>query len=148
MKRFAVAASLLGALAAAAALRAQTSPVPTIAVVRDTGCGCCLNWVTHLQKAGFKTTVTESPNRAAGSKVPRDLRSCHTGTVDGYLIEGHVPAADIKKLLQTRPKVVGIAAPGMPAGSPGMEMPGGAAASYDVIAWDAAGKTSVFASHR
>src|SRR5260221_10852503 len=148
MKRFAVAAGLLGMLIAASALRAQTSQVPTITVVRDGGCGCCLSWVTHLQKAGFKTTVTESPNRAAGSRVPPDLRSCHTGTVDGYFIEGHVPAADIKKLLQTRPKVVGIAAPGMPAGSPGMEMPGGAAASYDVIAWDAAGKTSVFASHR
>ena len=104
--------------------------------------------MAHLQKAGFKTTVTESPNREATSKVPVDLRSCHTGTIDGYLIEGHVPAADIKKLLQTRPKVVGIAAPGMPAGSPGMEMPGSATPPYDVIAWDASGKTSVFASHR
>src|SRR6266566_6678024 len=102
MNRFAVAAAVFGILLAAAALRAQTSQVPTIAVVRDTGCGCCLSWVAHLQKAGFKTTVTESPNRAAGSKVPADLRSCHTGTVDGYLIEGHVPVADIKKLLQTR----------------------------------------------
>lgn len=148
MKPFALAAGLLGIVLAAAALRAQTSQIPTIAVVRDTGCGCCLSWVAHLQKAGFKTTVTESPNRAAGSKVPPALRSCHTGTIDGYLIEGHVPVADIKQLLQTRPKIVGIAAPGMPAGSPGMEMPGGGAQPYDVIAWDAAGKTSVFASHR
>ena len=75
--------------------------------------------MAHLQKAGFKTTVTESPNRAADSKVPAALRSCHTGTVDGYVIEGHVPVADIQKLLQTRPKVLGIAAPGMPAGSRG-----------------------------
>jgi hypothetical protein len=134
--------------AIAAALAAQTSSPPAISVVRDTGCGCCLNWVAHLQRAGFKTAVTESPNRAVGSKVPADLRSCHTGTVDGYLIEGHVPVADIKKLLQTRPKILGIAAPGMPAGSPGMEVPGGAVAPYDVIAFDAAGKTSVFASHR
>ena len=109
MKGFAVAAGLLGALAAVTALRAQTSPAPTIAVVRDTGCGCCLNWVAHLRRAGFKTTVTESPNRAASSRVPTALRSCHTGTVDGYLIEGHVPEADITKLLQTRPKVLGIA---------------------------------------
>ena len=72
----------------------------------------------------------------------------HTGTVDGYLIEGHVPVADIKRLLQTRPKVRGIAVPGMPAGTPGMEMPGGAVAPYDVIAFDAAGRTTVFASHR
>ena len=148
MKRFAFGAALGGTLAAVAALRAQTSPPPTISVVRDTGCGCCLNWVAQLQKAGFKTTVTESPNRAASSRVPAALRSCHTGTVDGYLIEGHVPAADITKLLQTRPRVVGIAAPGMPVGSPGMEVPDGSVAPYDVVAFDAAGKTSVFASHR
>ena len=147
MKTFTLAAGFLGALVALTALHAQTSPVPAISVVRDTGCGCCMNWVAHLQKAGFKTTVTESPNRAASSKVPAALRSCHTGTVDGYLIEGHVPAADIKKLLETRPKVLGIAAPGMPAGSPGMEV-GGTVTPYDVIAFDASGKTSVFASHR
>lgn len=148
MKPFALAAAMLGTLAAAIALQAQTPQAPAISVVRDTGCGCCLNWVAHLERAGFKTTVTESPNRAAKSKVPAALRSCHTGTVGGYLIEGHVPVADIKRLLQTRPKVLGIAVPGMPAGSPGMEMPGGAAVPYDVIAFDASGATSVFASHR
>jgi hypothetical protein len=148
MNRFIFAAGLFGALAAVTALRAQTAQRPTIAVVRDAGCGCCLNWVTHLQKAGFKTTVTESPTRAASSRVPPALRSCHTGSVDGYLIEGHVPAADITKLLQTRPKVLGIAAPGMPIGSPGMEVPNGAVAPYDVVAFDADGKTTVFSSHR
>ena len=148
MKRIACAAGLVGALAAVAALRAQASHPPTISVVRDTGCGCCLNWVAHLQRAGFKTSVSESPNRAASSRVPAALRSCHTGTVDGYLIEGHVPAADITRLLQARPKILGIAAPGMPAGSPGMEVPGGGGASYDVVAFDAAGNTNVFASHR
>ena len=148
MKRLAFAAGLLGAFAAASALRAQTSQPPTMSVVRDSGCGCCLNWVAHLRKAGFKTTVTESPNRAASSRVPAALRSCHTGTVDGYLIEGHVPVADITKLLQTRPTILGIAAPGMPVGSPGMEVPDGSVAPYDVVAFDAAGKTSVFASHR
>jgi hypothetical protein len=104
--------------------------------------------VAHLRRAGFKATVTESPNRAASSRVPTALRSCHTGTVDGYLIEGHVPVADITRLLQTHPKVLGIAAPGMPAGSPGMEVPGGGVVPYDVVAFDEAGKTSVFASHR
>ena len=148
MKKFFLAAALLSTLLAVAALRAQTAQPLTISVVRDTGCGCCMNWVAHLQKAGFKTLVIESPNRAATSKVPAALRSCHTGTVDGYLIEGHVPVADIQKLLQTRPKVLGIAAPGMPAGSPGMEVPGGTVTPYDVIAFDAAGKTTVFASHR
>jgi len=148
MKHFAVAVVIFGALAAAVIVRAQPSPAPAISVVRDTGCGCCLNWVAQLRRAGFKATVTESANRPAESKVPAALRSCHTGTVDGYLIEGHVPVADIKRLLQTRPKVLGIAVPGMPAGSPGMEMPGGAVAPYDVVAFDAAGRTSVFASHR
>jgi hypothetical protein len=148
MKKFFLAAALLSTLLAVAALRAQTPQPPTISVVRDTGCGCCLNWVAHVQKAGFKTLVIESPNRAATSKVPAALRSCHTGTVEGYLIEGHVPVADIQKLLQTRPKVLGIAAPGMPAGSPGMEVPGGTVTPYDVIAFDASGKTSVFASHK
>src|SRR5690349_166082 len=138
MKRVALAVSLF-ALAAVVAVRAQAPQLPAISVVRDTGCGCCLNWVAHLRRAGFTVTVTESPNRAATSRVPATLRSCHTGTVDGYLIEGHVPVADIKTLLQTRPKVLGIAAPGMPAGSPGMEVPGGTAAPYDVIAFDTAG---------
>ena len=143
MKGFAVAAGLLGALAAVSVLCAQTAQPPTVSVVRDTGCGCCLNWVAHLRKAGFKVTVTESPNRAASSRVPTALRSCHTGTVDGYLIEGHVPVADITRLLQTHPKVLGIAAPGMPAGSPGMEVPGGGVVPYDVVAFDEAGKTGV-----
>jgi hypothetical protein len=148
MRSAGLAVVLLSAFAAVAARAAQTPQSPTISVVRDTGCGCCLSWVAHLQKAGFKTTVAESPSRATDSKVPTALRSCHTGTVDGYLIEGHVPAADIKKLLQTRPKVLGIAAPGMPAGSPGMEMPNGVVSPYDVIAFDTAGNTRVFASHR
>ena len=146
MKGFAVAAGLLGALAAVSALCAQTPQPPTVSVVRDTGCGCCLNWVAHLRKAGFKVTVTESPNRAASSRVPTALRSCHTGTVDGYLIEGHVPVADITRLLQTHPKVLGIAAPGMPAGSPGMEVPGRAADRYQVLTFDRTGRTTVFAS--
>jgi len=71
---------------------------PTISVLRDPGCGCCLNWVAHLQKAGFKVTVAESPEMEAVKDrrgVPKAARSCHTGVVDGYVIEGHVPAADI-----------------------------------------------------
>jgi hypothetical protein len=111
MKGFAFAAGLVAARAAVTALCAQTSQPPTVSVVRDTGCGCCLNWVAHLRKAGFKATVTESPNRAASSRVPTALRSCHTGTVGGYLIEGHVPAADITRLLQTRPKVLAAKKP-------------------------------------
>lgn len=84
----------------------------------------------------------------AAQGVPSELQSCHTAIVDGYIIEGHVPAADIQRLLRDRPKVHGLAVPGMPVGSPGMELQGMAADPYDVIAFDESGNTSVFASYR
>lgn len=151
MKRFTLvaAAALAFVITAVGALLAQS---PTaIAVVRDPGCGCCMQWVAHLKKAGFQTTVTESSSMAAvkdSKGVPAAARSCHTGTIGGYVIEGHVPAADIKRLLKERPNIVGLAVAGMPAGSPGMEVPSGTVAPYDVLAFDKTGKTSVFASHR
>lgn len=138
----------LGILLLVATVRAQQGSALAIDVVRDPGCGCCLSWVTHLQRAGFKTTVVESADRLKNSKVPAAARSCHTGKIGGYLVEGHVPAADIKRLLAERPKVLGIAAPGMPSGSPGMEVPSGAVSPYDVVSFDEAGNTKVFASHR
>lgn len=150
MKRFTFGAVvMLGFAVAVNVLLAQSST--TMTVVRDPGCGCCLKWVAHLEQAGFKTTVTESPEMDAVKDrhaVPKAARSCHTGTIGGFVIEGHVPAGDIKRLLQERPNIVGIAVPGMPAGSPGMELPNGRVAPYDVIAFDKAGKTTVFASHR
>jgi len=151
MKRFTVVASAVLAfvIAAVGALIAQ-SPT-SIAVVRDPGCGCCMKWVAHLRKAGYQATVTESSNMAAvkdSKGVPASARSCHTGVIGGYVIEGHVPAEDIKRLLKERPNVVGLAVAGMPSGSPGMEVPSGTIAPYDVLAFDKTGKTSVFASHR
>jgi hypothetical protein len=83
---------------------------------------------------------------AAESGVTEDLRSCHTAKVDGYTVEGHVPAADVQKMLKERPKIAGIAVPGMPMGSPGME--GGTKQPYDTVAFTKAGGTSVYASHR
>jgi hypothetical protein len=149
MKRFMPAFIILGSLLLAAVARAQMSTVPAVSVIRDPGCGCCLGWVAHMQKAGFKTTVTESAQRIQQTPgVPASARSCHTATIDGYLVEGHVPVEDIRKMLRERPNIAGIAAPGMPVGSPGMEMPDGHVQPYDVIAFDKAGKTSVFASHR
>lgn len=124
---------------------------PAISVLRDPGCGCCLNWVAHLQKAGFKVTVAESPEMEAVKDrrgVPKAARSCHTGVVDGYVIEGHVPAADIQRLLKERPAVAGLAVPGMPAGSPGMEVSSGVVQPYNVVAFDKTGKTTVFAAHK
>jgi len=151
MKSFSLVASVFAIFLVVVTVRAQQSSapaLPVINVVRDPGCGCCLSWVAHLQRAGFKTTVVESADRLKNSKVPPSARSCHTGTVAGYLVEGHVPAADIKRLLAEKPKVVGIAAPGMPSGSPGMETPSGAVSPYDVVSFDATGQTKVFASHR
>jgi hypothetical protein len=151
MKRFTFAAALV-ALAVAVTVRVVLAQSPTaIAVVKDPGCGCCTKWVQHLSKAGFKATVTESSTIDAlkdSKGVPKAARSCHTATVGGYVIEGHVPAEVIKRLLIERPNVVGLAVPGMPAGSPGMEMPGGRIDPYDVLAFDKSGKTSVFASRR
>ena len=123
----------------------------TVQVYKDPTCGCCEKWVEHLRVAGFVVPVVNSPNMTAIKEkhsVPKQARSCHTGIVNGYAIEGHVPAADIRRLLKERPAgVIGIAVPGMPVGSPGMEVPGAQAQPYTVIAFDKAGHTTVFASH-
>ncbi len=145
MKPFISAAAVLAVLLAGHLVLAQSPTAMT--VVRDVGCGCCMNWVAHLRKAGFTVTVTESETRLRDTKVPAKARSCHTGSIAGYLIEGHVPAADIKKLLAERPAITGLAVPGMPVGSPGMEQ-GGKPDPYAVMAFDKAGKITVYSSHR
>ncbi|MGI9075884.1 MAG: DUF411 domain-containing protein [Gemmatimonadaceae bacterium] len=119
-----------------------------ITVYKSPTCGCCKNWVDYLRKHGFRVTVKDTIDldpikRKLG--VTDRLASCHTGVVRGYVVEGHVPADDIKKMLKQRPKVVGIAVPGMPMGSPGMEGP--RSDSYEVLAFDKQGKTRVFARH-
>ena len=132
---------------------APVSPVtagekkPVITVYKDAGCGCCKSWVAHLIKHGYRVDAKDTPDmtevkRALG--VPDALTACHTAVVNGYLIEGHVPAPDIERLVRERPKVAGLAVPGMVTGSPGME--GGRAQAYDVIAFGD-GKTQVFAHH-
>ena len=144
---------LLGG-AAVSALRpevAQAANGPTaITVYKDPSCGCCTKWVTHLSANGFAPAVKDRSDMDAlkdSMGVPVALRSCHTAVVGKYVIEGHVPAADVKRLLATTPKgVLGLAAPGMPSGSPGMETPG-RADKYDVVAFSAGGKSHVFASH-
>ena len=124
------------------------SKEPTITVYKDANCGCCKSWIEHLVKHGYRVDAKDSPDmteikRSLG--VPDALTSCHTAVVNGYLIEGHVPAADIARLLKTKPKVAGLAVPGMPMGSPGME--GSRTQKYDVLSFDKAGKTKVFASY-
>jgi len=120
----------------------------TLKVWKDPNCGCCTGWVDHLRKSGFAVEVVETATlqdvkRAKG--VPAALASCHTADLDGYVIEGHVPAHALARLLSERPTISGLAVPGMPVGSPGME--GGAPETYEVIAFEGA-TTRVFGRYR
>ena len=116
-------------------------------VYKSPTCGCCAKWVEHMKKAGFAVTVNDVPNVGEvkmANGVPAPLASCHTALVGGYVIEGHVPADVVQKLLKEKPAVAGIAVPGMPMGSPGME--GASADPYDIVAFEKSGKQRVFAS--
>jgi len=114
---------------------------PAILVHKDPDCGCCAGWVRHLEDAGFTVMVEETADLEPVRKrlrVPADLAACHTAEVDGYVLEGHVPAAAVRRLLEKRPTAIGLAVPGMPAGSPGME--GGTPQRYDVVLFGANGR--------
>ena len=127
---------------------AMAATLTEITVYRSPSCGCCKKWVTHLEEAGFTVKQVELDDLSeikAQAGVPEKLHSCHTALVGRYAIEGHVPAADIQRLLAEKPDVHGLSAPGMPAGSPGME--GGAKVKYDVVSFTRDGKSSVWASH-
>lgn len=103
-----------------------------------------------MEENGYSVEVKDVQDPAAVKsqyKVPPTLQSCHTAIVDGYVIEGHVPVEDIERLLQERPDVIGLAVPGMPSGSPGMESPGVPPVAYEVLAFDASGNVTLFASH-
>lgn len=121
---------------------------PSISVVRSPDCGCCGAWIDHLRESGFAVEETLSDDVEAfkdEQAVPQSLRSCHTALVDGYVIEGHVPADAIRILLDQRPDAGGLAVPDMPIGSPGMEM-GGQSEPFEVILWGDSGN-SVFARY-
>lgn len=132
---------LLGWLAAGPVLFAtpvRAEMLPAMVVFRDPTCGCCHKWVEHLTANGFAVTVHDAPSMKAIKArlgVPAELASCHTGEIGGYVIEGHVPAAAIKRLLAEKPQGRGLAVPGMPIGSPGME--GGAPEIYEVTLFGA-----------
>jgi len=120
--------------------------LPSIVVYKTAACGCCNGWVEHLQAAGFEVdarNVTDLMSVKRDAGVPVDHSSCHTGLIDGYVVEGHVPADIVKQMLAERPDIAGIAVPGMPVGSPGMEGPG--ARPYEVKAFTRQGATSVYA---
>jgi hypothetical protein len=137
-RRIALAIFAAGLVAPAYRASAQ---IPAIFVHKDPDCSCCAGWVRHLRAAGFAVTVEEATDLQAVRKrlgVPADLAACHTAEIAGYVLEGHVPAAAIRHLLEKRPAAVGLAVPGMPAGSPGME--GGTPRKYDVVLFGAAGR--------
>ena len=128
---------------------AETAVAAPLIVTKSATCGCCKHWVEHMRKAGFDVQVREVADVTPVARrlgVPDRLRSCHTSQIGGYVIEGHVPAADVKRLLATKPKAVGISVPGMVVGSPGMEH-GDHKEAYQVLLFDKVGKTKVFASH-
>ena len=120
----------------------------TITVYKDPACGCCKEWVKHVSAAGFTATVHDTADMDAVKRamgVPESLASCHTARVGSYIIEGHVPADLIDRLLADAPVARGLAVPGMPMGSPGMEM-GGRKDKFDVMIFEKSGKSRVFAS--
>jgi hypothetical protein len=142
MTRRAVVTALSGA-AILASLAPSPAQSPKIVVNRDPTCGCCSGWVEHLRKSGFAAEVVESTdmNRVKTRLgVPQALAACHTAEIEGYVIEGHVPASAIRRLLAEKPRAKGLAVPGMPAGSPGMEVDGAAPETYSVILFGPSGQ--------
>lgn len=145
----------LGAGFAAAALprlvRAAAPQGTPVEMWKDPSCGCCQDWVDHMEGNGFTFTVHETGNTGARARLgmPQKLGSCHTAIVGGYVLEGHVPASDVRKLLQLKPKALGLAVPGMPVGSPGMDgaVYGGRRDRYDVLLVARDGGTRVFSSY-
>lgn len=150
-RRSLLAVSALGAMAAAASATTASPKLTPMTVYKDANCGCCKAWVERLRADGrFAVKAVDTPDLAAVKQrlgVPADLVACHTGVVAGLVIEGHVPPADIGRLIAARPAGVrGLAVPGMPAGSPGMETPSGDRETFEVVAFGPKGR-SVFARH-
>jgi len=136
-----------GVLAAAALAPTSAPRGPAIAVYKSPTCGCCAKWVEHLRAAGFIVAVHDTGDVQAVKTrhgVPAALASCHTAVAAGYVFEGHVPADLIERFLQEAPAAAGLAVPGMPVGSPGMEGP--SPRRYEVVAFDLRGRTSVYAT--
>ena len=149
--------SILQSLAAAALtslnLPLVAKPAPTVVEVwKDPSCGCCKDWIAHMQSSGFAVKGHDTGNTAARARLglPQKLGSCHTALVGGYVVEGHVPARDVLRLLQERPRALGLAVPGMPVGSPGMDGPayGGRKDAYDVLLVQADGSNTIYQTYR
>jgi hypothetical protein len=132
----------------ALAQAAAKTPAQLVQVWKDPNCGCCKDWVVHLEKNGFRAEVFDTGNAAVRGRLglPQKFGSCHTALIDGYVIEGHVPASDIQRLLKERPKALGLAVPRMPVGSPGMDGPeyGGRKDPFEVLLVARDGSSTVF----
>jgi len=142
-------------LAALTAPAWAVSPTPTVPATRplievwkDPNCGCCQDWIAHMEQNGFAVKVHNTGNNAIRTRLglPQKLGSCHTARVQGYVLEGHVPATEVQRLLHTRPRALGLAVPGMPVGSPGMDgaVYAGRRDPYDVLLVRLDGTTEVF----
>ena len=151
MKIIAIVASCVAALMLTGCSRTTAEPaLPLVKVTKSATCGCCKIWVDRLRDAGFQVEVHDVDNLNAVKQrvgLPDGMGSCHTAEVGGYFVEGHVPMEDIKRLLREKPDARGIAVPGMPAGSPGMEVPSGQVQPYDVMLVAKDGSASVYAHH-
>jgi hypothetical protein len=147
---------LIGSAAAALVLTGgvmirSAEAAPQITVYKSASCGCCHKWVSHLESAGFNVTAIDVENLPAiktANGISADMSSCHTALIDGHVIEGHVPADVITRMLRDNPELAGLTVPGMVVGSPGMEVPGGQVQPYDVLSIDQQGGTQVYQSFR
>jgi hypothetical protein len=148
---FTISALALLGLGVAAQSKPAAAAATKVTVYKTSSCGCCKLWVDHMKANGFdvqsmdvSSEQVRAVSKAAGLKD--DDTSCHTAKIGNYIVEGHVPADDIKRMLKEQPAIAGIAAPGMPQGSPGMEQ--GSKEPYDVVAFTKDGKTTVYAKHK
>ncbi|PZQ55246.1 MAG: hypothetical protein DI570_22085 [Phenylobacterium zucineum] len=144
---------LVATIAACAVLGpevASAAAEPRLTVWRSAGCGCCLAWVAHMGRAGYRARVIDTDDLAAvrtRNRVPNDVAACHTALIDGYVLEGHVPAEDVRTLLRQRPRAIGLAVPGMPLGAAGMEQPDGSREGYSTLLLLEGGARRTFARH-
>ena len=142
---------ILTGLSAAILARPLLAATPSLSVAKTPTCGCCGAWVAHMRAAGFAVDVADVSQEALWAikdslSITPELSSCHTGRIEGYFVEGHVPAADVVRLLSERPDALGLTVPGMPIGSPGMEM-GAQKDAFDTLLVLRDGSTQVFQSH-
>lgn len=150
-RRFLRAATALAA-AALPALGGAAAPLPTLQVWKSPTCGCCKDWIAYLEKDGFRVQAFDEGNTAMRARLglPAKYGSCHTARIGGYVVEGHVPVREIRRLLAEKPDAIGIAVPSMPVGSPGMDGPeyGDRRDPYDVVLVLRDGSARVYASYR